>query len=540
MTSVPKKPQTRNCLSLEKKVEVIKYQQKNPTISIRALGEQFNCGKTQIAYILKNKAAILSLYQQNVSAGRHITGKSRASEFADVNEALYKWFCIACSKNIYPGGPELMEKAKEIADKLGKPNFKGSRGWLDKWKKRFNVKQLKISGESGDVEGATVDSWKERLPEIVHEYEKANIWNMDETGLFWQALPDKGFGQRSKQCKGGKKAKKRLTVAFFVNAAGNKEKPIVIWKSQNPRCFRGFDKSLLPVTYFSQPKAWMTGDIMEAILSKLNRQMISTNRKILLFMDNAGCHPQELCDRFSNIQICFLPANTTSILQPLDLGIIKNFKLHYRRNFLRYVISKIDECDKASDVVKSLNILIAIRWVALAWSQVTTDTISKCFRKAGILDKELDVICRDIDDQDPFLEADKLLELGTLIEKTSHGGCSTDEFVRGDDDLPVCVEMDGDDWQSAFLDELTSDLVQEENEEDSDCETEYDNAGQDVAPKIKTYKEAIVALEDVVQFLQHKGNTEEALSLGATIDGICMCRNASTIQTTLDSFLSRH
>ena len=151
--------------------------------------------------------------------------------------------------------------------------------------------QLKISGESGDVEGTTVDSWKERLTEIVQGYEKDNIWNMDETGLFWYALPDKGFGQKSKQCKGGKKMKQRMTVAFFVNASGKKERPIVIWTSENPRCLRWFDKSLIPVTYFSQPKAWMTGDIMETILFKLNRQMISTNRKILLFMDNAGCHP---------------------------------------------------------------------------------------------------------------------------------------------------------------------------------------------------------------------------------------------------------
>ena len=45
-----------------------------------------------------------------------------------------------------------------------------------------------------------------------------------------------------------------------------------------------------------------------------------------------------------------LPANTTSTLQPLDLGIMKNFKLHYRRYFLRY---KMDECNTASDVVKS-------------------------------------------------------------------------------------------------------------------------------------------------------------------------------------------
>ena len=91
------------------------------------------------------------------------------------------------------------------------------------------------------------------------------------------------------------------------------------------------------------------------------------------------------------------------------------------------------------------------RWVALAWSQVAADTITKCFRKAGILDKELDVVCRDADDKDPFLEADELEELGRLIEKAGDGDCSTNEFVAGDNDLPVCVEMDDDNWQSVFL-----------------------------------------------------------------------------------------
>ena len=133
------------------------------------------------------RTLVLSLFQTNASGSRHIAGKSRTSEYADVNEALYKWFCIACSKNIniFPGGPELMEKAKEIAIKRGKPNFKGSRRWLDKWKKHFNIKKLKICGESVDVEGATVESWKEHLPEIVQGYKKDDIWNMDETGLFW-------------------------------------------------------------------------------------------------------------------------------------------------------------------------------------------------------------------------------------------------------------------------------------------------------------------------------------------------------------------
>ena len=125
---------------------------------------------------------------------------------------------------------------------------------------------------------------------------------MDETGLFCHALPDRGFGQKSKSCKGGKKSKQRLTIAFFVSASGKKEKPVVIWKSANPRCFRRFDKSLLPVTYFSQKKAWMTG----YILAKLNRRMSSANRNILLFMDNAGsqktCVESFQISRFASFQ----------------------------------------------------------------------------------------------------------------------------------------------------------------------------------------------------------------------------------------------
>ena len=74
-------------------------------------------------------------------------------------------------------------------------------------------------------------------------------------------------------------------------------------------------------------------------------------------MDTAGCHPEHLQGKFSNIKVCFLPANATSKLQPLDLGIIQNFKVHYRNYFLRHVLAKIDECTCASEVCKSINVL---------------------------------------------------------------------------------------------------------------------------------------------------------------------------------------
>ena len=139
-------------------------------------------------------------------------------------------------------------------------------------------------------------------------------------------------------------------------------------------------------------------------------------------MDNAGCHPEELVSKFSNIKIIFLPANTTSALQPLDLGIIQAFKMYYRKRFLSYVVSKIDECDLATDVVKSVNILVALRWVALAWNEVKSDTITKCFRKAGALNDVLEVVGLDHagadGSVDPFADIDEDLELQHLIEQT--------------------------------------------------------------------------------------------------------------------------
>ena len=208
----------------------------------------------------------------------------------------------------------------------------------------------------------------------------------------------------------GKQSKERLTCALFVNAAGDKEKPIIIGKSANPRCFRGIsDRASLPCYYYNQPKAWMEGSILEEILAKLNARLRRENRNILLFMDNAPCHPEGICDKFSHIKVVFLPPNTTSRLQPLDLGIIQAFKLKYYKRLLTHVVSKVDECSSATEVCKSVDILQAIRWTAMAWNEVSQSTIVKCFIKAGILKAEGETNAVEAaagEDVDPFVELD--------------------------------------------------------------------------------------------------------------------------------------
>ena len=57
------------------------------------------------------------------------------------------------------------------------------------------LSQVVVSGEAGDIRGETVSSWKERLPEVVG-YDAKDVWNLDETGCFWWALPEKRFGNK--------------------------------------------------------------------------------------------------------------------------------------------------------------------------------------------------------------------------------------------------------------------------------------------------------------------------------------------------------
>ena len=116
------------------------------------------------------------------------------------------------------------------------------------------MKQFSVSGEAADISEETVQSWYERIKNIMQGYKPEDVWNIDETGCFFRALPEKTLSQKNSECKGGKKAKERVTIAFITNAARGKEMPIVIGRAAKLRCFKGVRniKKSLGVSYFSQ------------------------------------------------------------------------------------------------------------------------------------------------------------------------------------------------------------------------------------------------------------------------------------------------
>ena len=530
----------RKHLTLKTKIEVIKAAESDPRLTLRALAERFDCSKTQIGTTLKKKEQYLEQYESNLSSTAiQLRQKARKSKFEDVNDRLYEWYVMASSKNIYPGGPQLIEKAKEIAERLGINDFRGSNGWLQKWKTRLNLRQVTICGESGTVRGDTVQSWKERLPELLTGYSAKDIYNFDETGCFWKALPDKGFARRGEKCHGGKQKKHRMTVALFVNGEGGKETPIVVWQSCTPRCFKGINKASLPVKYFNQPKSWMTSKIFEEILAAFNRRMSTQNRSVLLLLDNAACHPPECQTKYSNVRLLFLPPNTTSKLQPLDLGIIQNFKVHYKKSLLRYVLAKIEESDTPSDVIKSVTILTAIRWVAKAWRDVQPDTIIKCFRNAGVLSSDMTVV--RVDEADMFTDLGDENDLAQLMQETvGSEGCNVAEYIQGEENVPVCFEADDENWEDNFMQSLDqanhSDVVEIDSDSEDEDEVQGNNEEREIATK--SFGEAMTSLEDVEEFLKSKGCYDEANMVASCVDRVAMCKCQKTKQKHILDYFS--
>ena len=107
-----------------------------------------------------------------------------------------------------------------IKDLLNNPDlndFKVSESWVHKRKLSYGIREKQMSGESLDVSKVTVGSWIGRLRELCKGYQLKDIWNMDESGCFFKKLPSKGLAQRGKKCKGGKKSKQRMTIAFLVS-----------------------------------------------------------------------------------------------------------------------------------------------------------------------------------------------------------------------------------------------------------------------------------------------------------------------------------
>src|SRR5260221_1137828 len=126
----------------------------------------------------------------------------------------------------------------------------------------------------------------------------------------------------------------------------------------------------------------MTGYIKQEGLRQWDRGLSGNGRKIVLLQDNLSGHIGP--DGLQNIRVVNFKPNLTAHVQPLDQGIIRCFKAHYRAKYIECAINRYDVGTTASDIY-DINQLQAMRLADLAWCEVDTTTIRHCWDKASIL-----------------------------------------------------------------------------------------------------------------------------------------------------------
>ena len=63
-----------------------------------------------------------------------------------------------------------------------------------------------VCGESADISEEGVRQWKEQLGSLLKDYDAKDVFNVDETGLFFRLLPEKTMAFKGEVCSGGKKS----------------------------------------------------------------------------------------------------------------------------------------------------------------------------------------------------------------------------------------------------------------------------------------------------------------------------------------------
>jgi len=104
-----------------------------------------------------------------------------------------------------------------------------STGWVDRFK-LCHISFGKVSGGARGVHSDTTTEWLNALWPIVRErYADSDIFNADETGIFFFRLtPDKTLKFKGQKCVGGKLSKDRIPVLLCASADGTEKRKLLV------------------------------------------------------------------------------------------------------------------------------------------------------------------------------------------------------------------------------------------------------------------------------------------------------------------------
>ncbi|XP_034046538.1 tigger transposable element-derived protein 1-like [Thalassophryne amazonica] len=259
----------KRMMSIELKREIIEKYERG--VRVVDLSRQYDRRTSTICTILKQKDAIKGA---TLSKGTTVLPELWTSIHEAMEKLLLLWVkemelvgdtiteAIICEKarTIFS---DLKERAPGTLA-LSEESFKASHGWFDNFKKKMNIHTVVMHGEASSADVKAANEYVTRFAALFANegYVPQQVFNCDETGLFWKKMPRRTYlTAEEKKLLGYKPMKDRLTLALCANPSGDcKIKPLLVYHSENPRAFKSHKilKEKLQVMWRANAKAWVT------------------------------------------------------------------------------------------------------------------------------------------------------------------------------------------------------------------------------------------------------------------------------------------
>ena len=218
---------------------------------------------------------------------------------------------------------------------------------------------------------------------MVSSYSRHQVFNFGETGLVFKMLPAARTyaTQQTSSARRRKAPKDRVTLGVCTNASGSIRHSLVfIGKQKNPSAFKNRTPESLKVNYYNQRNAWMDAGNFEHWFRykfipfvSLKLQNMGSDKKALLLVDNCSAHPNPDEISTSKFLVTFLPPKVTSLIQPMDQGVIETLKRLYKKVLLRDFLLALEtpEITSYEDFMKTVNLFKVCNLISNCWEEVS-------------------------------------------------------------------------------------------------------------------------------------------------------------------------
>ncbi|NWJ09037.1 TIGD4 protein, partial [Crypturellus undulatus] len=468
----------KKSVSIEEKLGIISAVESGEAKA--QVAAKFGIKRNSLCAIMKSKERLLEAFESlGFDPGRK---RLRTAFRTDLEAALVRWCHVARCLAVPLSGPVLRLKANELARQLGHGDFRCSNGWLDRFRARYG--RALRAPPANDAADALALWCRGALPRYLNRYRPKDVFSLQETGLLYQMLPRSTFSFRGEACSVGELSRERVTVVVGTNADGSEKLPLlVIGKSRSPRSLGGAES--LPVDYEANEMAWMTTEVFEQWVHKLDERFRAQQRRVVIFVAPLPAHAE--VKGLKAVELVLLPPGASSCIA-MQHGVIRSLKVKYRCCLIKRFVDCV-----VGNKEFVLTLLDAVEMLQLCWSKVTPETIVKSYKEAGF---QLEMEESGKNDTEVESDCDVIAHaLAAGVEFP--GGLSLEEYAALDDGLATC------DMSASYETVFRSDKDSTSDKAGTFGDDEGDDEGCLAAEQpLPSKEEALSALDTLRRFLR--------------------------------------